>query len=76
MRTKSIEINLPLPEDRDLATCNNNEISAAMNTEVDAFSRWMQGTNNQGLVPLERTLIKTYLAWKLLHEKASSTTND
>jgi hypothetical protein len=72
----TIEIRLPLPDDKKLGDCNNNEINAAMNPEVDAFSRWMRDTNQEGLVPLERTLIKTYIAWKLLHEKASSTTND
>ena len=69
-----IEIRLPLPGDRELADCNTNEISAAMNAEIDAFDVWMNTVGAGSLVSMERTLIKTYFAWKLIYEKAGQPT--
>ena len=64
----TIEIDLPLPEGRRVPKdCNNAELAAAMNTEVDAFSKYMISVEQDRLVPSERTLLKTYLAWKILH---------
>jgi len=68
------EIRLPLPGGKELADCNTSEISLAMNAEVDAFSAWMTATGNSSLVSMERTMIKTYFAWKLLYEKAGQPT--
>lgn len=61
-----IEIELPLPGGKELKDCNNAELSAAMNVEIDAFSKHMVSVEQDRLYPVERTLIKTYLAWKLL----------
>lgn len=54
----------------DWLTATNEEMSKAMDPEVDAFSEWMRTQNQDPLVPSERTMIKTYLAWKLQYEKA------
>jgi hypothetical protein len=74
---QAIEINLALPDGRQTAKeCNNAELAAAMNAEVDAFSRHMVGMEQDRLVPVERTLLKTYLAWKILHAQTAASTKD
>ena len=71
-----IEIDLPLPGGKELKDCNNAELAAAMNREVDAFDKYMRGLDQDRLVPAERTLLKTYLAWKILHAKDDQSTKD
>lgn len=73
-----IEIDLPLPDGRASAKdCNKAELAAAMNPEVEAFSAFLASQPGQDrLVPSERTLVKTYLAWKILHAKNAGSTKD
>lgn len=71
-----IPIELALPAGRESAKdCNKAELAAAMNVEVDAFGTFLASQPGQDrLVPAERTLLKTYLAWKILHAKNGSST--
>lgn len=74
----TIKIALPLPDGRTAPKdCNAAELSAAMNAEIDAFNRHLTGLPNQDrLVPAEKTLLKTYLAWKILHAPDAESTKD
>ena len=66
-----IEVTLPLPDGRMTPQdCNNAELAAAMNQELDDFNQHMRTLPGQDqLVPAERALLKTYLAWKILRAK-------
>jgi hypothetical protein len=44
------------------------DLAKGMDVELDAFQRWFMTQGNAPLMKLERSVIKTYLAWKLLHE--------
>jgi len=73
----TIEIELPLPDGKaGVKDCNNAELSASMNTELDAFNKYMISIEQDRLVPAERTLLKTYLAWKILHAPNVISTKD
>jgi hypothetical protein len=74
----SIEVDVALPDGRATPQeCNPAELSAAMNTELEAFDRYMRNQSGQDpLVRAERTLLKTYLAWKILHASKADSTKD
>lgn len=76
MHTVSIPITLPLPGEKPLSECNNAELSAAMNYEIDSFDHYMKSMGQDKLVPVERTLIKTFLAWKLNREAVRNSNKD
>ena len=58
-----------LDTDRPLKECPVQEVSDAMNAEIKNFESWFTGQGNAPMVAAERTILKTYLAWKLLHEE-------
>lgn len=64
-----IQVFLQTPQGRAYRDCNNNEKAVSMAPELEAFNKYMRELppeNGGGaLAPLEMTLIRTYLAWKL-----------
>jgi len=40
-------------------------LECSVNRELDAFDAFMGELSNEALVPAERAMVKTYLAWKL-----------
>lgn len=70
-----IVISLNFPSGVCLKDCasdspaDRNVLSIAMNGELEAFNAYIKSTGLGPLVPMERSLIKTYIAWKLLYEK-------
>lgn len=73
-----LDVDIALPDGKkDVEECNPAELSAAMNTELEAFDRYMRSQSGQDpLVRAERTLLKTYLAWKILHAPKADSTKD
>jgi hypothetical protein len=73
-----IDIDLALPDGKaGVQDCNAAELSAAMNNEMEAFDKYMRSQSGQDpLVRAERTLLKTYLAWKILHASKANGTKD
>ena len=65
-----LKIDLPLPEGKEPKRATTAELSTAMDPELKNFDTWFRAKGNQSLVGAERTIIKTYLAWKLLYEPA------
>lgn len=47
---------------------DNEEIAAGMDTELAAFQKWFSSKGNHTLLGMERSILKTYLAWKLIYE--------
>jgi hypothetical protein len=72
-----IHVSLAKPQDREYFECNINERVAAMAPELEEFNRYMRDLPPErgggALAPLEMTLIRTYLAWKL--SNVTQTTN-
>jgi len=64
-----VAINLGLSHDLKPDAVPPGELAAAMDVELEAFDRWFRSQGNQPLARLERSILKTYLAWKLLHEE-------
>ncbi|CAB4131026.1 hypothetical protein UFOVP276_148 [uncultured Caudovirales phage] len=66
---QSINVSLAKPQGRAYSDCNINERVAAMAPELEEFNRYMRNLPPEkgggALAPLEMTLIRTYLAWKL-----------
>lgn len=71
MHDMRIEIKLPLPENTDLSKLPDQNLAAAMDTEIDRFEKWFESKgNNNPLVGVERSIIRTFLAWKLKYEES------
>jgi len=68
-----LKINVPVsirqPQGRSFAECNVAEKLTAMAPELEAFNTYMRGLpSDRGggqMSPMEMTLIRTYIAWKL-----------
>lgn len=73
-----IQVHLELPDGRKTPKdCNPAELAAAMNAEVEEFNQYMRTLSGQDpLVRAERTLLRTYLAWKILHAQNPDSTKD
>lgn len=65
-------ITLKSEEDIDIKRLTNAEVGAALDFEIDKFQKWFSEQNNDGLIQVERAILKTYLAWKLLYESLDS----
>lgn len=65
-----VEIDLPDCDQADLPSVPPNELGAAMDADLRPFEQWFRGQGNGPLVGAERAILKSYLAWKLLHETA------
>ena len=66
---QSVYISLAKPQGRAFSDCNINEQRAAMVPEIEAFNKYMREIPPErgggDMSPIEMTLIRTYLAWKL-----------
>jgi hypothetical protein len=66
---QSVYVLLAKPQGREFADCNISERRAAMVPEVEAFNKYMRELPSEkgggALSPIEMTLIRTYIAWKL-----------
>lgn len=62
------QINLELPDGKTVRTASNEEIAAGMDPELATFQEWFQEQGNGPLIGPERSILKTYLAWKVLYE--------
>lgn len=64
-----IPVSIGTPQGRAFHNCNINEKKAAMAPELEEFNRYMRDLPAEAgggqLSPIEMTLIRTYLAWKL-----------
>ena len=64
-----VPIRLGQPQGRSYAECNVAEKLTAMAPELEAFNAYMRSLpaamGGGQLAPMEMTLIRTYLAWKL-----------
>jgi hypothetical protein len=61
------EIKFDLPEDKELRSFSNEEIATGMDLELREFERWFKSKGNGALIGPERSILKTYLAWKALY---------
>lgn len=64
MISKTVEIHLDT-FDPDILTKPKDQISKAMDEEVKVFNQSMLRAGQQMLTAYERTILKTYLAYKL-----------
>lgn len=66
---QSVCISLANPQGRKYADCNISERRAAMVPEIEAFNKYMRELPPERgggeMSPIEMTLIRTYIAWKL-----------
>jgi len=71
-----LKINVPFmsimlgqPQGKSFAECNMAEKMTAIAPELEAFNKYMRGLPSERgggqLSPMEMTLIRTYIAWKL-----------
>lgn len=76
--TRTLQISLMLPDGKEPKQCTRAELSIAMDAELNAFDRHMQSSlrDQDPLVPSEKALLKTYLAWKILHAEGQTSTKD
>lgn len=54
--------------EKTLRNASNEEVAAGMDTELEAFQEWFRSKGNGSLIGVERSILKTYLAWKLIYE--------
>jgi hypothetical protein len=67
MTEHNLKIELDLP--KDIAQCTPSELAVAMDQELGLFQKWFVSQQNAPLMKVERSILKTYLAWKLLYAK-------
>jgi len=67
MADYNMRIELDLP--RGLDQSSKVEVAEAMDAELGRFQQWFMGQGNEALMKMERSILKTYLAWKLLHDR-------
>lgn len=65
---QEVKVRLELPEGVSLGKAEGTVLAAAMEGEVNAFEEWFEGQGNAPLVNVERSIIRTYIAWKLRYE--------
>jgi len=70
------QIDLNIEAAKGLRQSSNEELSSAMEPEIERFQAWFTEQGNAGLVRLERSILKTYLAWKLLYEDGCPASQD
>lgn len=63
-----IPIHLEVDPEKKVRQLPNQELASAMDPEVVAFQQWFCKQGNDALTGLERSILRTYLAWKLLYE--------
>ncbi len=68
---RNIWIKLDLPEGKHLADASDEELALAINAEIGVFEMWFRAQSNEPLVGFERSLLRTFLAWKLKYEDTS-----
>jgi hypothetical protein len=71
-----IQIKLALPEGKDLVDVSDAELATALNAEIDTFEIWFKAQGNEPLVGFERSLLRTFLAWKSRYEENGTDTED
>lgn len=69
MIASKVEIHLGLPGGKAVRDHSNEEIATGMDMELGRFEEWFKSKGNESLVPIERSILKTFLAWKLLYEE-------
>lgn len=47
------------------------QLAAALDHELNKFNEWFASAGNQPLIHMERSILKTYMAWKLLYEDSA-----
>lgn len=67
MLTLQTEIRLDLDDSQELRAYSNEEIAKGMDLEIGEFESWFRRKGNSPLIGQERSIIKTYLAWKALY---------
>lgn len=70
-KQEPIEINLDIDPDQCARDIPLDELGKAMDPEVVAFQQWFRAQGNQPLTGVERSILRTYLGWKLLYEEGS-----
>lgn len=65
---QEVKVRLELPEGVSLGEAEGVVLAAAMEGEVNVFEEWFEGQGNAPLVNVERSIIRTYIAWKLRYE--------
>ena len=64
-----IQIQLKLPEDVTLSNVTGPELATAMDLEIDGVEKWFKEQGNAPLVGVEKSILKTFLAWKIRFER-------
>ena len=67
MSTHDIKIDISL--DKPLKQSSNEELALGLDAELNKFTGWFRSKGNEPLIKIERAIVKTYLAWKLLYEE-------
>jgi hypothetical protein len=62
------QINLELPDGKTTRNATREEIAAGMDAELSVFQDWFMQQGNHALIGPERSILKSYLAWKVLYE--------
>lgn len=72
----NIRIKLDYPDGKPLGEASDTELIKAITTEINAFETWFKAQSNAPLVGVERSLLRTFLAWKLKYEEVDVDTED
>lgn len=53
----------------ELPEIEGPKLSEALAQEIREFETWMRENLGAGLIPIEETILRTYLAWKIAPER-------
>jgi hypothetical protein len=70
---KQVPVQIVVDVDQEVAidSLPPGQLGPAMDPEVLRFQDWFLKQGNQPLTGIERSILKTYIGWKLLYEESS-----
>ena len=68
MKREHVEIKLDIKPDQRVEDMQVSDLAASMVPEIVSFEEWFRSQGNQPLTGVERSILKTYLGWKLVFE--------
>lgn len=74
MPKRTVQIELSVAEDADLTSIEPLVVSAAMAEEIKRFNEWLVSKNAMPVIGVEASILRNYIGWKLIDEKAGQST--
>lgn len=69
-----VQIEMAVSDGTVLSSMEPLAVSAAMGDEINRFNEWLASRNSMPVGAMELSILKNYIGWKLIDEKAGQST--